>query len=161
MNPKFHGFLLVGTNSLGIVVACQHFLRFVPVQPAFGSDLLQHLRVAQFQISGKVGIEKLRDDFRFPLLLSVLGKPQGVKGIGVAGRGVADIREKIKLIKLPPYSPDLNPIEQCWRITRREVTHNTYFPDALVLESAVDGYFEQYREPNEKFASLCSFKYKN
>ena len=73
----------------------------------------------------------------------------------------ADIREKIKLIKLPPYSPDLNPIEQCWRITRREVTHNTYFPDALALESAVDGYFEQYREPNEKFASLCSFKYKN
>ena len=30
-----------------------------------------------------------------------------------------DIREKIDLIKLPPYSPDLNPIEQCWRTTRR------------------------------------------
>ena len=73
----------------------------------------------------------------------------------------ADIREKIELIKLPPYSPDLNPIEQCWRVTRRDVTHNTYFPDAAILESTLDEYFEQYRMPNERFASLCSFKHKN
>ncbi len=73
----------------------------------------------------------------------------------------ADIRGKIELIKLPPYSPNLNPIEQCWRVTRRDVTHNTYFPDATILESTLDGYFAQYRMPNERFASLCSFKYKN
>ena len=45
-----------------------------------------------------------------------------------------DIRDKMSFIFLPPYSPDLNPIEhdlnpieQVWGITRREVTHNTYF----------------------------------
>lgn len=73
----------------------------------------------------------------------------------------ADIREKVILIKLPPYSPDLNPIEQCWRITRREVTHNTYFPNVEQLENTLDNYFERYKKPNEKFASLCSFKHKN
>lgn len=73
----------------------------------------------------------------------------------------ADIREKVTLVKLPPYSPDLNPIEQCWRIVRREVTHNTYFPNVEELEGALDTYFKQYQKPNEKFASLCSFKYKN
>ncbi|MDY4413374.1 MAG: transposase, partial [Ruminococcus sp.] len=36
----------------------------------------------------------------------------------------SDIREKVEFIKLPPYSPDFNPIEQVWRITRRENTHN-------------------------------------
>ena len=36
-----------------------------------------------------------------------------------------DIRNKMTLIFLPPYSPDLNPTEQVWRITWREVTHNT------------------------------------
>ena len=35
----------------------------------------------------------------------------------------ADIRAKVRFIRMPPYSPDLNPIEQVWRITRREVTH--------------------------------------
>ncbi|MBO4368837.1 MAG: IS630 family transposase [Desulfovibrio sp.] len=73
----------------------------------------------------------------------------------------SDIREKIELIKLPPYSPDLNPIEQCWRITRRDVTHNTYFPNERVLQEALDDYFRQYRKPNKRLESLCSFKYKN
>ena len=49
-----------------------------------------------------------------------------------------DIRDKMTLIFLPPYSPDLNPIEQVWRITRREVTHNTYFANAQVLEDTLD-----------------------
>ncbi len=73
----------------------------------------------------------------------------------------SDIREKIELIKLPPYSPDLNPIEQCWRITRRDVTHNTYFSNERVLQEAVDDYFRPYRKPNIRLASFCSFKYKN
>ena len=30
---------------------------------------------------------------------------------------------------LPPYSPDLNPIERVWKLTRRLCVHNRYFPD--------------------------------
>ncbi len=37
---------------------------------------------------------------------------------------VCDIKEAATIISLPPYSPDLNPIEQVWRVTRREKTHN-------------------------------------
>ena len=44
------------------------------------------------------------------------------------------IRKRAEFIFLPPYSPDLNPIEQCWRKARREVTHNEYFPDKYDLE---------------------------
>ena len=36
----------------------------------------------------------------------------------------ADIQKSVAFIKLPPYSPDLNLIEQVWRITRKENTHN-------------------------------------
>ncbi|WP_406042493.1 transposase [Succinimonas sp.] len=45
-----------------------------------------------------------------------------------------DIRDKMTYISMPPYSPDLNPIEQVWRITRREMTHNRYFPSRIDLE---------------------------
>lgn len=38
-----------------------------------------------------------------------------------------DILNAMTLISLPTYSPDLNPIEQVWRIVRREVTHNKFF----------------------------------
>lgn len=72
-----------------------------------------------------------------------------------------DIRDKMSLLFLPPYSPDLNPIEQVWRITRREVTHNTYFANELVLQNTLDSYFAPLRLPNEKLASLCDFRYDN
>lgn len=69
-----------------------------------------------------------------------------------------DIRDKMTYISMPPYSPDLNPIEQVWRITRREMTHNRYFPSRIDLEKKLDAYYSQYRKPNAKLASLCSFK---
>jgi hypothetical protein len=69
-----------------------------------------------------------------------------------------DIRDKMTCISMPPYSPDLNPIEQVWRITRREMTHNRYFPSRIDLEKKLDAYYSQYRKPNAKLASLCSFK---
>ncbi len=72
-----------------------------------------------------------------------------------------DIRDKLVIIKLPPYSPDLNPIEQCWRITRREVTHNTFFSSTDALTTALDSFFQNFRLPNPKLSRLCSFKYKN
>lgn len=72
-----------------------------------------------------------------------------------------DIRDKMSFLFLPPYSPDLNPIEQVWRITRREVTHNTYFANEQVLQNALDSHFAIFRQPNEKLTSLCTFKYEN
>ena len=70
----------------------------------------------------------------------------------------ADIREKIELIKLPPYSPDLNPIEQVWRITRKENTHNVFFSALSKLKETVDRAFSAWFQPNAQLQSLCSFK---
>ena len=69
-----------------------------------------------------------------------------------------DIREKMTYLNLPPYSPDLNPIEQVWRITRREMTHNRYYPSIESLETALDEYYSIFRKPNAKLSALCSFK---
>ena len=69
----------------------------------------------------------------------------------------ADIREAITLESMPPYSPDLNPIEQVWRITRREKTHNRYWSGLPALVSVLDEWFKGFFAPNDKLATLCSF----
>ena len=69
----------------------------------------------------------------------------------------ADIREAITLEPMPPYSPDLNPIEQVWRITRREKTHNRYWSGLPILTSVLDEWFRGFSAPNDKLATLCSF----
>ncbi len=67
----------------------------------------------------------------------------------------SDIRDKVEFILLPPYSPDLNPIEQVWRITRRENTHNVFFDSIESLKSTVDNAFSQWHTPNDQLRSLC------
>ncbi len=47
----------------------------------------------------------------------------------------SDVFDKIEFIKLPPNSPDLNPIEQIWRITRRENTHHQSLSLQLIKRS--------------------------
>ena len=69
----------------------------------------------------------------------------------------ADIRAAITLESMPPYSPDLNPIEQVWRITRREKTHNRYWSGLPALVSVLDEWFKGFFAPNDKLAILCSF----
>ena len=34
----------------------------------------------------------------------------------------------IKMEFIPPYSPELNPIETCWKVTKNAVTKSQYFP---------------------------------
>jgi len=34
---------------------------------------------------------------------------------------------QLRLLFLPPYSPQLAPIERVWKLTRRLATHNRYF----------------------------------
>ena len=61
-------------------------------------------------------------------------------------------------VKLPPYSPDLNPIEQVWRITRKGNTHNVFFSSLSILENTVDAAFSEWAKPNDQLKRLCSFK---
>lgn len=71
----------------------------------------------------------------------------------------SDINENVVFVYLPPYSPDLNPIEQVWRITRRDAKNNKYFPDKATLEEELDDYYKVLAAPNETLRSLCSFKF--
>jgi transposase len=70
-----------------------------------------------------------------------------------------DISDYVVFIKMPPYSPDFNPIEQVWRITRRENTHNRFFEGKSELEAIVDSAFAAWMKPNEQLRSLCSFNW--
>ena len=48
---------------------------------------------------------------------------------------------KIVLHHLPPYSPNLNPIERLWKWMRERVIYNTYYPEFDEFKSAILGFF--------------------
>ena len=71
----------------------------------------------------------------------------------------ADIRAKVTFLDIPPYSPDLNPIEQLWRKARREITHNRFFKNLGDLKAALANFFGKFVGPNEEITSLCHFDF--
>jgi transposase len=63
---------------------------------------------------------------------------------------------KFVLDFLPPYSPELNPIERLWKLTRRLCLHNRYFPTLKDVVVAVELKFNQWRSGNEVVRKLCA-----
>ena len=57
---------------------------------------------------------------------------------------------------LPPYSPELNPIERVWKLTRRRCLHNRYFSQWEDVITAVEGEFDQWTRRNEILRHLCA-----
>ena len=57
---------------------------------------------------------------------------------------------------LPPYSPELNPIERVWKLTRRRCIHNRYFATLEEVIAAVEAEFAAWGQPNDMLRRLCA-----
>lgn len=51
--------------------------------------------------------------------------------------GELDVPENMRLMLLPPYSPELNPVEHLWEALREECFANTVFRDLNAVEAAL------------------------
>jgi hypothetical protein len=57
---------------------------------------------------------------------------------------------------LPPYSPELNPIERVWKLVRRLCLHNRYFPDLALVSTTVETQFAQWAHGSPLLVKLCA-----
>lgn len=64
-------------------------------------------------------------------------------------------RKDLALLFLPPYSPQLAPIERIWKLARRLATHNRYFANLEDVSIAVESCFDQWQKPNSVLRRLC------
>jgi putative transposase len=67
---------------------------------------------------------------------------------------LARYNHRIELIFLPPYSPDLNPVERVWWLMRKEITHNRWVKS---MEERIIN-FEQWcnNADREKIKNICN-----
>ena len=57
---------------------------------------------------------------------------------------------------LPPYSPDLNPIERLWKLARKLCLHNRYFPTLGDVVQSVESRFAEWASGSEVVPKLCA-----
>ncbi len=70
--------------------------------------------------------------------------------------GATSLAPQFGLDFLPPYSPDLNPIERVWKLTRRLCLHNRYFGFLDGVVAAVEDQFAEWITPNDSLRRLCA-----
>lgn len=63
---------------------------------------------------------------------------------------------RIKMIFLPPYSPNLNPIERLWKFLKKEVIKSDYTPDPKVFRQRIDDFFANIEQYKERLDSLIN-----
>ncbi len=61
---------------------------------------------------------------------------------------------KIKLMFLPPYSPNLNLIERLWKYTRKQILYNKYYNTFAEFKSQCQAFFESLHEHRETLSTL-------
>lgn len=66
---------------------------------------------------------------------------------------------RIKMIFLPPYSPNLNPIERLWKFLKKEVIKSDYTPDPKVFRQRIDDFFANIEKYKERLDSLINTKF--
>ena len=57
---------------------------------------------------------------------------------------LAENRHRIELFRLPPYSPNLNPIEGAGKETKKRTTHNRFFRTTDERDTALISTFEDF-----------------
>lgn len=50
---------------------------------------------------------------------------------------------KIKIFYLPPYSPNLNPIERLWKVVRESTTYNRCYENFAAFQHAIRSFFSE------------------
>jgi transposase len=63
-------------------------------------------------------------------------------------------RARLFTTRLPSYSPDYNPIEFLWRATKRQATHNRYFPQFDALVGSVEEALAHFAAHPERVTAL-------
>lgn len=65
-------------------------------------------------------------------------------------------KNRVELVYLPAYSPDLNPVERIWWYMRKKITHNRYIEK---MEDRIDKFNELmnvFEFENELGKTLCN-----
>jgi len=64
-------------------------------------------------------------------------------------------KEWIVVEHIPPYSPELNPIETCWKVTKNAVTKSQHFTTVDSMQEALENFWEKHIFKQKFITYLC------
>ncbi len=82
-------------------------------------------------------------------------------GAGWHGEELAEDFKNLSIIKLPPYSPELNPIEQVWSWLRQHHLANRCFNGYEAIVDAVSDAWNDFVSDSKRVMKMCTRDWMN
>ena len=128
----------------------KNFYGYTSVCPFDGSNFTLLMPGVNTQYMSKY-LEKLSEKYKGYELIIFMDQAGWHKSKGLI------IPKNIKIIFLPPYSPELNPVERFWKFIKREVLHNVVYETLDKLAIAIENFYKTIE--NETLKRLCACSY--
>ena len=64
-------------------------------------------------------------------------------------------KEWITMEYIPPYSPELNPIETCWKVTKNAVTKSQHFKTIDSMQDVLESFWKEHIFRQNFITYLC------
>ena len=68
---------------------------------------------------------------------------------------LSEYSDRISVEHILPYSPELNQIELCWKVTKNSVTKSQYFSKIEDMQIALENFWEEHIFMQEFMRYLC------
>ena len=78
-------------------------------------------------------------------------------GAGWHKKGLLRIPDNLRLLHLPPYSPELNPVEHIWDDLQEKVFHNLVFDSLDVLENHLKNALRGMEDDQNRIRSIVAW----
>lgn len=72
----------------------------------------------------------------------------------IARKFIEEKKGRVKLVYFPPYSPELNPVEQCWKEVKKNIS-NKLFHDTDEMKQEVNDTMNKQIFINKFYQYLC------
>ena len=138
------------TVEVAVKQAYKNFYVFSSVSPITGEDFTLFLPEVNTDMMN-IYLDEFRKKYPDKCILLFMDQAAWHKSKSL------EKSDNVKIIFLPPYSPELNPVEKLWWWLRNETTHNMIFE---TIDHLMDALEKKYQELTpEKLKTLCNCSY--
>ena len=86
-------------------------------------------------------MEKIRQQYHSSKLIHLIVDQAGYHKAQLVKDAAHEL--KIKIVYLPPYSPNLNPIERLWKVMNEKVRNNIFFKSSKDFKENINKFFDK------------------
>lgn len=146
-----HGWFKKGTRtSVSVKLGFQNFYLYSSVNPFDGTSCTLFLPMVNTDCMN-IFLQELSRQNQGSKILLVMD------GAGWHKSRQLQIPENIEILYLPPYSPELNPVERLWQYIKNNTIVNRVYESLDALEEAVYEFVIKLKQ--DKFKTVCSCNY--